>query len=60
VKILMKIRWLKPKNPDQLGSNLLILAAMGLLVAFAGTFGARWALLAAGFVLIVLGMAVGA
>lgn len=56
----MKIRLPKPKIQAELGSNILILVAMGLLVGFAATFGARWALLAAGCELIVLGMALGA
>ena len=40
------------------GSVLLTLAGMGALVAFAGTFGVRWALLAAVPCLLVLGAAV--
>ena len=40
------------------GSALLTLAGMGALVAFAGTFGVRWALLAAVPCFLVLGAAV--
>jgi hypothetical protein len=58
----VKIRLPKPKIrvSKDVGSNVLIVIAMGVFVAFGATYGLRWALLAGTADLIVLGMAVGA